>query len=126
MNPFIISIVLFAMMPAKRETCGPDDIIGIWLMANKNVEVEVFKTENLFFGKVVRIRKEAINNSFKIGDIVMDKMFYNPKKQTYEGGNFYGRGFRLDCELRLINTNLIKVRVTKGVLHQVRFCTKVE
>lgn len=94
-------------------------------MANKNVKVEVYKNENLYYGKVIWMGEEANKANFKVDDIIIDKMQYNSHKQVYEGGNFYGRGHRFKCELKLVRTDMIKVRISKGALYQERFCTRI-
>ena len=36
-----------------------DNILGIWLMANKNVKVEMYKVDDLYFGKVIWMDEDA-------------------------------------------------------------------
>lgn len=104
---------------------SPNDILGTWLMANKNVIVEVYKADNQYLGKVIWMDKDANKKNFSVGGIIIDKMRYNPSTQKYEGGNFYGRGHKLSCELRLVEIDRIEVKVSKGFLHQIRYCSRV-
>lgn len=102
-----------------------DNILGIWLMANKNVKVEMYKVDDLYFGKVIWMDEDANKKNFSVGAIIIDNMKYDPKSKKFEGGNFYGRGYKLGCELRLIDKNNIEVKVSKSFVSQIRYCTKV-
>ena len=104
---------------------NPNEILGIWLMANKNVKVEIFKTGNEYRGKVIWMGKDANKKNFTIGGIILDNMVYNAVTCKYEGGNFYGRGHKLNCELTLVEKDLIEVMVSKGFLYEIRYCTRV-
>ncbi len=102
-----------------------NDIQGVWLMANKNVKVEIFRSNDLYLGKVIWMGADADKRNFKLGDIIIDDMQYNPTNRKYEGGSFYGRGYKLDCELKLVEKDRIEVRVSMGILHKTRYCTRV-
>ncbi len=121
-----ISIMFWVALFLDIGNIDLQDITGVWLMSNKNVKVEVYKTGDLYTGKVIWMNEEANKNNFRIGDIIIDKLQYNSLNQIYEGGNFYGRGHRLNCEVKLFGPDLIKVRVSKGGLHQERFCKRVK
>lgn len=102
-----------------------DNILGIWLMANKNIKVEMYKVDDLYFGKVIWVDEDANIKNFSVGAIIIDNMKYNSKPKKLEGGNFYGRGYKLGYELRLIDQNNIEVKVSKSFINQIRYCTKV-
>jgi uncharacterized protein (DUF2147 family) len=125
MKTSFIVIQLLLTSFVSNANNSPNDIMGNWLMANKNVIVEVYKTDNQYFGKVIWMDKDANKKNFSVGGIIFDKMQYNPDTQKYVGGNFYGRGHKLSCELRLIEKNRIEVKVSKGILHQIRYCSRV-
>jgi len=121
-----ISIMLGVALFLDIGNIDLQDITGVWLMSNRNVKVEVYKTGNLYSGKVIWMNEEANKKNFRVGDIIIEKLQYNSLNQIYEGGNFYGRGHRLNCEVKLVGPDLIKVRVSKGGLHQERFCKRVK
>lgn len=102
-----------------------NDILGVWLMANQNVKVKIYQKNNQFYGKVIWMDDDANKKNFSLGGTIFDNMKYNARTKRYESGNFYGRGYRLNCSLRLIEDNKMEVSVSKGFLHQVRYCTRV-
>ncbi len=104
----------------------PNDILGVWLMANKNVKVKISKDYNTYYGKVIWMDVDANTKNFKVGGTIIDNMIFNPVTQKYENGHFYGRGHKLDCELKLVEKNLIEVKVSKGFVHQIRYCTRIK
>lgn len=104
---------------------NPNEILGIWLMANKNVKVEIYKVGAEYHGKVIWMDEDANKKNFSVGGIIIDNMLYNSVTRKYEGGKFYGRGHKLNCELNLVEKNLIEVRVSKGFLYEIRYCTRV-
>lgn len=125
MRRSILAIVLLSASLSLKADCHPNDILGIWLMANKNVKVEMYKTNGEYFGRVVWMDVDADKRNFEVGDIIIDNMKYDPDTKKYEGGNFYGRGYKLGCELRLVERDLVEVRVSKGFLYQIRYCTRI-
>jgi len=123
----LVTIILSVLLSPLtiNANAKPNDILGVWLMANKNVKVEIFKSGNSYFGKVIWMDVDADKRNFKLGDVIIDDMRYNPINEKYEGGHFYGRGYKLSCELRLLENNRIEVRVSKGILYKIRYCTRV-
>lgn len=105
-------------------TDNSNDILGSWLMANKNVKVLIYQSNEKYHGKVVWMDCDANTKNFKLGNTIIDEMEYNSEKARYEGGSFYGRGYRLNCALSLITKDLMEVVVSKGFLQQVRYCTR--
>lgn len=113
------------MSVVSNATNNPNDILGIWLMANKNVKVEIYKTNNQYFGRVIWMDEDANKKNFSLGGIIIDKVQYNPDTQKYEDGSFYGRGHKLKCELKLVEKDRIEIKVSKAFLHQTRYCIRV-
>ena len=121
---FITTILLFVSHVCNGAN-SQNDILGIWLMANKNVKVEIYNANGIYQGKVIWMDDDANKKNFTVGGLIIDNMKYNPSSQKYEGGNFYGRGHKLDCELKLIGHSLMEVKVSKGILYKIRYCTRV-
>lgn len=125
MKKSIIIITLILASIATNASNNPNNILGVWLMANKNVKVKIYKIDSTYLGKVIWMDVDANKKNFNVGGTIIDNMRFNPENQKYEGGNFYGRGHRLNCELRLVELDLIEVKVSKGLLYQIRYCTRV-
>ncbi len=122
---YIISILFFSFLFADAVN-NPDNIIGVWLMANKNVKVQVYWSGEKYMGKVIWMDADANYKNFNVGELIIDNMIYNSANKRYEKGNFYGRGYRLDCELELISQDSLQVDVYKGFLRQTRYCTRID
>ena len=122
---FIAAILLFISLLSIANN-EPNDILGIWLMANKNVKIEINKVGNQYLGKVIWMDEDANKKNFSLGGVIIDEVEYNPNTKKYEGGSFYGRGYKLNCELKLVEKNLIEIKVSTGFLYQIRYSTRVE
>jgi hypothetical protein len=125
MKKSVIATALLLAPYVCNAANSPNDILGIWLMANKNVKVEIYNTNGTYQGKVIWMDDDANKKNFSVGGLIIDNMKYNPSSQKFEGGNFYGRGHTLDCELKLIGSSLMEVKVSKGILYKIRYCTRV-
>lgn len=122
---YITSILFFSFLFANAVN-NPDNIIGVWLMANKNVKVHVYRSGQKYMGKVIWMDTDANYKNFSVGAVIIDNMIYNSANKSYEEGFFYGRGYRLDCELELIAPDSLQVDVYKGFIQQTRYCTRVD
>lgn len=50
----LIALLFSILFVSAQNTNKADDIIGIWLSKKKNGKVEVYKTGNKYFGKLIR------------------------------------------------------------------------
>ena len=57
-----------------------NDIIGIWLNEEKDAKIEIYKSENLFFGKLIWLKEpKDINGKFKTDKNNPNKNLRNEK-----------------------------------------------
>lgn len=86
-NCTAILITLIFFYPAYSQQV-PDAITGNWLNVPKeSMTINVFKTNESFSGKIVRVKDKAKANT--IGFIIMDGLTYNSKTGSWENGKIH-------------------------------------
>ena len=125
-SKILFSILFMIIISSCFANEKGDQILGVWLMANKNVKVQIYKINNQYEGKVVWMDTDTNKKNFQMGEKVIDQMEYDPNSSKYRKGHFYGRGYKLDCELRLVEPDRLEITVSKGPLKQVRYSTRVK
>ena len=82
-----------------------NDIIGIWLNEEKDAKIEIYKSENLFFGKMIWLKEpKDINGEFKtdknnpnknlrnkklLGLKILSNLMWNDKEKEWIKGSIY-------------------------------------
>ena len=82
-----------------------NDIIGIWLNEEKDAKIEIYKSENLFFGKLIWLKEpKDINGKFKtdknnpnknlrneklLGLKILSNLMWNNKEKEWINGSIY-------------------------------------
>ena len=74
-----IGLMVFPFMNVQAQDVVADDVVGIWLNADKDAHIEIFKKGDKFFGKLVWI-KDPIDA--ETGKPKLDKNNPDPKLQS--------------------------------------------
>ena len=99
-------LLLIIILTVSSYTYGQDEILGKWLPADKLGQIEIFKKNNKYFGKIVCIYNpinpetgkiwQDINNPDKskrnrtvLGLIMMFDFEYDKKNKEYINGKLY-------------------------------------
>jgi uncharacterized protein (DUF2147 family) len=124
-----IWVIIVCMAPFLVKAAGPDDILGIWFTEDNEAKVQVYKSGNEYYGKIIWLRepldkygkpKRDINNPDParrndpaIGIIVFKKMKYENYRWK---GTAYGpkRGKEADCTLKLKDNDTLVGTVKYG------------
>ncbi len=136
----IIMFLTFLLPPAVFATT-PDDILGVWLTENDESKIEIFKTGNEYFGKIIWLKepndkkgnpKKDVNNPDKnkrnnaaIGILIL-------KNVRYENGSWKGtlygpkRGKEVACSLKLIGKDVLEGFVSYGFVSGSRTWRRVK
>lgn len=100
-----------------------DDIIGKYHLPN-HIEVEIFKQNGKYFGKIIKLhnykdgQKKDINNPDKLkrGDDLLEKVIienleFDSKEKQWKNGTIYSpeKGLVLDIKITAIRNNEIEV-----------------
>jgi uncharacterized protein (DUF2147 family) len=96
---------LFSFCTSFLFAQNPSDILGIWLNEEGDAQIEVFKEENKFFGKIVWLEKakdengewmldiknpdEKLKSRRKLGMTVMHNLVWDSKDKEWNEGKIY-------------------------------------
>ncbi len=100
-NIFLHTILLNNFLLSQNS----NDIIGIWLNEEKDAKIEIYKSENLFFGKLIWLKEpKDINGKFKtdknnpnknlrneklLGSKILSNLMWNNKEKEWINGSIY-------------------------------------
>jgi len=122
-----LSILLSCLIIALHVAAN-DTIIGIWENSTGKAHIEIYKMNNKYYGKIVRLLQPTYangspkvdkNNPDKslqaqpiIGLIVLKDLVYNSDDDLWNNGNIYnpndGRCYK--CFIKLKDSNTLDVR----------------
>lgn len=132
MKTLFLFITLSTLFSSVKATTGEDDIIGTWLTADKKGHIEIYKANNLFYGKIIwlkepndpktgkpKIDKENPTASKKSQGIMGMNILYNFKfvDNEYTGGKVYDcrDGKMYTGKLWMTNKNTLNMRGYAGI-----------
>lgn len=130
---------------ATTQTNG-DDIVGVWLVSNKEAHITIFKTGKYYYGKISWLKnpnddsgrlKTDINNRDKqqhskpiLGLLLLKGFEFNATDNVWEHGTVYDpqNGKVYSCKLAMVNMNTLEVRGYVGIslIGRTDVWTKVE
>ena len=114
-NIFLLTILINNFLFSQNS----NDIIGIWLIEEKNAKIEIYKSENLFFGKMIWLKEpKDISGEFKtdknnpnknlrnkklLGLKILSNLMWNDKEKEWINGSIYnardGKTYKLFANL---------------------------
>jgi uncharacterized protein (DUF2147 family) len=138
-----VFILIFSLFLATSVNAQADKIIGTWLTQDKEAQVEIYKSNNLYFGKITWFKQP---NDPKTNKPWLDEKNQDPKKRTqpllgstmlwnfqfdddeYIGGNVYDSrdGKTYTGKLWLTDNNTLKMRGYVGVFYSTETWTRVK
>ncbi len=130
LTTLLLLTLLFSFSILNATDVKPDDIIGTWLIEedDKPIEkIEIYKTNDLFFGKIVwmyqedstasplldiKNGKKELKNRQLLGLEILKNYKFDGKK-TWKDGKLYAhrKGRTVSPKLTLIDYNHLKVQV---------------
>ncbi len=105
----LISILL--MLFAGNSVNAQSEIIGKWKNEDSGSIIEIYKQNNLFYGKIIKV--SGNDPKEKVGHLLLDKLTFNTTTKKYKGKVNSTTGMTANCELGLINQNSFQITVTK-------------
>lgn len=100
------------------------EIIGKWKNENSGSMIEIYKQNNLFYGKIIKI--SGNEDKEKVGHLLLDKLTFHTTTRTYTGNVNSTNGMNADCELKLINQNRFQMTVTKLFIKKTQTFVRTE
>lgn len=121
---FVFSVLLFSTSTSAQVKA--EAIVGEWLTAAKDGKVEIYKTDDKFFGKITwgnkKGSKDTNNPDPKLRDqnligMVLLKNFVFNGKEKWEDGTIYdpNNGKTYSCVIRLKDSKTLEVRGYIGI-----------
>ena len=119
----ISSVTVSSAYGVKQE----DKILGRWLLPD-NLEIEIFKKENKFYGKIIDVygfndgQEKDIHNPDKskrndhlLGKIIISDLEYDQKNAKWINGTIYApqKGLTLDLTILKINGETLEAKGSK-------------
>jgi uncharacterized protein (DUF2147 family) len=134
----LLAVLSFVPVSAFADGAG-DEILGVWHTADDKSQVQIFKVNNQYFGKIISLRDPNWSANDKVGVVGTPKTDHrNPSpelrnrpivglqfmsgfvfvgKNLWEGGRIYDpeSGKTYKCKLMLMSANRLDVRGFVGV-----------
>lgn len=144
-----MGLMIFPFINAEAQEVNADDILGIWLNEDKDAHVNVYKENNLYYGKIVWLKDPIDEETGKpklddenedeslrdrpIMGLMLLRDFEFDGDDEWEGGRIYdpknGKDYKCYIEFKDDDDkNLLKVRGYIGVslLGRTTYWTRVE
>lgn len=128
-----IIMLLVSFFSVAGRHSGGDDIVGTWLVGNKEAHVSIFKSGKYYYGKISWLRnpndehgnpKTDLNNRDEhqhgkhiLGLLLLKSFEYNASENSWEKGTIYDpqNGKTYSCKLLMTNMNTMEVRGYVGI-----------
>lgn len=120
---FFSTILLVFGMTTFAQTQA-DDIVGKWLIGSGEAQVEIYKNNNKYFGKIIKVNSTEKNAQKALGkEIIKDLEFQDG--QWVDGTIFIiKRGKTADCEVEL-SGNTLTINVSVGMASRSQTWTRL-
>jgi uncharacterized protein (DUF2147 family) len=125
MRLFLLTVSLLAVTNLFAQRSKPDDIVGTWISGEEKAKIQIYKSGNKYYGKIIWL-KEAL----KEGKPKLDKHNPDPKLRTnpviglvvlrdfafdeghWTDGDIYdpSSGKKYSSKISMPNWNTLKVR----------------
>ncbi|MEI6507842.1 MAG: DUF2147 domain-containing protein [Bacteroidota bacterium] len=127
-----IYLALALLSPSHIQNTG-DEIVGTWYTSTKNAKVSIFKTGNMFYGKIIWLKNpneddnkpkvdknnpdEKLRSRHISGMLILKSFEFNTSDNNWQNGEIYDpkNGKTYSCKLTLSNQNTLEVRGFIGI-----------
>ncbi len=109
-NTFIFLILLTTNFMSAQQA---DDIIGMYRLPN-NLEIEIFKSNNIYNGKITNVNHStdiALQEKDIIGQVIIHDLRYDSKAKNWNHGTMYSpkKGLTFNLKINEIREKEIEV-----------------
>ncbi len=109
MKSFILtSVIIFLLFPVLM---AQYPLSGNWKNEETGSSVEIFKKDDLFYGKIVKV--EGNNDKEKVGQLLLTDITFVSSSKTYKGQINAANGFSATCEIEFIDENRLQLTAKK-------------
>lgn len=117
----LMPIVLFLLSFQYQKTY---DIIGRWAFSDSPREIEIYKQNNKYCGKIIKISGE--NEKEKVGHIMLKDFVYDQSEEKYTGEINAPSGMTASGELVLLDENKLQISVQKLFISKSYTLTRIK
>jgi uncharacterized protein (DUF2147 family) len=123
-----LSAILLFVFYGFNMLAGPDELLGIWYNEPKTGKIEIYKSGDKYYGKIVWLKEpldekgkektdnknpdESKHNVKVMGLLVLWDFHYDADDKNYQDGKIYDpkEGKTYKCKMSLIDHNNLDVR----------------
>ena len=86
----LIALIIYTLFSFKNvPTEESEKIVGIWFTENNSSKIQIYKTDNQYFGKIIWLAPKSEKEDLKVKPTLGYQIF---KKFVYEGKNLWSGG----------------------------------
>lgn len=111
----IAGLLLVNTTTGWAQTIIDDAIIGKWQNPDSDRQMEIYKSGNTYFGKIIWIRPN--DRKTKVGDVVLKNMAYSNGKWQ---GTIAAMSNEISCTVTMSGYNLISIKGKKGFVSKTK------
>lgn len=104
----LTAVIIFLFFPVLHAQYS---ITGSWKNEETGSSVEIFKKDDLFYGKIVKVERN--NGKEKVGQLLLTDILFVTSSQTYKGQINAASEFTATCELEFIDENRLQLTAKK-------------
>ena len=86
----LITLIIYTLFSFKNvPTEESEKIVGIWFTENNSSKIQIYKTDNQYFGKIIWLAPKSEKEDLKVKPTLGYQIF---RKFTYESKNLWSGG----------------------------------
>ena len=86
----LITLIIYTLFSFKNvPTEESEKIVGVWFTENNSSKIQIYKTDNQYFGKIIWLAPKSEKEDLKVKPTLGYQIF---KKFVYEGKNLWSGG----------------------------------
>lgn len=124
-HTLVLPFVLLTAMSAFAQKANPDDVVGIWAASENKARIQIYRSDNKYYGKIIWLKEPLKNGKPKldqknpdtrlrntpvIGLIVLKDFIFDDDE--WNSGEIYdpSSGKKYSCRITMPDKNTLKVR----------------
>ena len=86
----LITLIIYTLFSFKNvPTEESEKIVGVWFTENNSSKIQIYKTDNQYFGKIIWLAPKSEKEDLKVKPTLGYQIF---RKFVYEGKNLWSGG----------------------------------
>ena len=135
----LITSIILLLITLISYSQKADDIIGKYHLPNK-IDVEIFKSNNKYFGKIIKLNNfedgqikdinnpdKSKRNDFILGKVILKNLVFNNDEKQWINGTIYAaeKGMTLDFKITKFRDTEIEVEGSKYIFWKTLIWKKI-